>query len=61
MADKFLDVETVRRRLGISKATTYRLLKSKELPYVKVGPKCAFRILESHLLKFLQQRATHEA
>jgi excisionase family DNA binding protein len=50
---KLLRVTIAAKRLGLSQKSIYRLVKAKKIKMVKVGPKKGYRIVESSLIKFL--------
>ena len=58
--DKLLPVSIVADRLGLCKQSVYNLICTGGLSAVRIGPKCAIRILESDLRNFIEKR-THEA
>lgn len=51
---KFLTPQEVAERLRVSKMTVYRLLKSAELPSVRIGR--SLRVRESDVNAFLKAR-----
>lgn len=53
-AARFATVAEVARRLRVSNMTVYRLVKSGELPAVRVGR--GYRIPEQELLRYLEAR-----
>ena len=53
----FLTVAEVAAMLRVSNMTVYRLIKSGELPAVRVGK--GYRIRESELQRFLEERSVH--
>jgi predicted DNA-binding transcriptional regulator AlpA len=54
--DKLLPVSIVADRLGLCKQSVYNLICTGDLSAVRIGPKCAIRILESDLRNFLDRR-----
>jgi excisionase family DNA binding protein len=54
--DQWLDMQIVARRLGISIASVYRLIKSGSLPYSQNGLKKGYRVLDSDLTQFAISR-----
>ena len=54
---KFLTVAEVASMMRVSTMTVYRLIKSGELPAVRVGK--GYRIRESELQRFLEARSVH--
>ena len=51
---RFATVGEVARQLRVSNMTVYRLVKSGELPAVRVGR--GYRIRESDVLRYLEKR-----
>jgi excisionase family DNA binding protein len=52
-----LTVAEVAAGMRVSNMTVYRLIKSGELPAVRVGK--GYRIRESELQRFLEERSVH--
>jgi excisionase family DNA binding protein len=52
-----LTVAEVASGMRVSNMTVYRLIKSGELPAVRVGK--GYRIRESELQRFLEERSVH--
>jgi excisionase family DNA binding protein len=52
-----LTVAEVAAGMRVSNMTVYRLIKSGELPAVRVGK--AYRIREAELQRFLEERSVH--
>lgn len=55
---KILTVKQVQELLGLSKSSTYRLLKSPDCPTLKIGG--SYRIIEDDLFNFLKQNNKKE-
>ena len=47
---RLLDVRMVAGRLGVSQTTVYRLIKTKQIECVQVGPRKGFRIPERQVM-----------
>jgi excisionase family DNA binding protein len=54
MSARFVTVSEVARQLRVSNMTVYRLVKSGQLPAVRVGR--GYRIREDDVRKYLDQR-----
>ena len=57
VAAALLTVAEVASGMRVSNMTVYRLIKSGELPAVRVGK--GYRIRESELQRFLEERSVH--
>lgn len=54
---KWLEVSAVSRRLNVSAATVYRLIKNKSLHSTRFGVSRCFRVSEKSVVEFEQRRA----
>ena len=56
---KILNVKQVQELLGLSKSSTYKLLKNPNCPTLKVGGN--YKIMEEDLLNFLKQNNKNQS
>ena len=54
--DRLYDVQSVARRMDVSRSLVYRLIESGELPAFRMGAKNCIRISEDDLNDFLKRR-----
>jgi excisionase family DNA binding protein len=57
-APRLMTVDEVADRLRVNRATAYRLIREQELPAFRFGAHCHFRIRESDLEQWLEDRRT---
>ena len=57
VGDRLLTVSEVAATMRVSNMTVYRLIRSGELPALRVGK--GYRIFESDLERFLEGRSVH--
>ncbi|MCP4748101.1 MAG: helix-turn-helix domain-containing protein [Desulfobacteraceae bacterium] len=56
MADKYICVSNVAKRLNCSRQYVYTLIKSGKLDAYRIGAKYGFRVSESALMNFVKAR-----
>ena len=54
--DRLYDVQTVSRKLSISKSTVYRLFETGQLPFRRMGRKYGYRVSKQDLDRFIAER-----
>ncbi len=56
MSDRFINMATAARRLGVTKNTVYKYLEAGKIPFSRFGLRHGYRIKEKDFLEFMNRR-----